>query len=552
MRNRSDRIVGAIMVALVCVFAVVAHAQRRYVETRTVSTGTATGLSAFANQLAPVSPDKVPGMCLQYDVDNKTVWGPCGSLPAGTPGQILGVGTATAWQASNGTLYAGTHVRFTKGTGTATDTAAGITESPRVHVIGVEPSLPVGNVGQVLCTTGTGSGASTSKAWCAQTTGAAYSFSTGTPAAVATSGAVGVATSLSRSDHAHAYTLPFGTSTPVAVGTSGSVGTSASVSRSDHKHKGDGNDKVSAYSGSPENYLESVVGSSNGSIDIFAGSLANKLDFTAKFGSTANTVCQGNDSRLSNAREPTAHAATHKGGGSDAIAEATTSVAGLLSASDKSKLNSTTTTPATYSIPATGSTQYLTAWIQAASGSVAGLLSTAHYNLLNGATATPTASRVPIADGSGTLNSWVTGRQASIRLRQNASQVQVVANGTWQQGASVTFTATGTKFRVHASGTASTGSSSYTARICGICVAADTGSSASTLRGPCGWMGSDIMGNVFFNTIIPGQVLLGDVNADTYFTLAAGTVTIAVRGYALGADCYYSASAMSLIIEEYN
>lgn len=47
-------------------------------------------------------------------------------------------------------------------------------------------------------------------------------------------------------------------------------------------------------------------------------------------GSTGSTACVGNDARLSDARTPTAHAASHKGGGSDAIADATGSLAGLL------------------------------------------------------------------------------------------------------------------------------------------------------------------------------------------------------------------------------
>lgn len=37
------------------------------------------------------------------------------------------------------------------------------------------------------------------------------------------------------------------------------------------------------------------------------------------FGTAANTFCQGNDSRLSNARTPSAHASTHQTGGSDAV-----------------------------------------------------------------------------------------------------------------------------------------------------------------------------------------------------------------------------------------
>jgi hypothetical protein len=41
------------------------------------------------------------------------------------------------------------------------------------------------------------------------------------------------------------------------------------------------------------------------------------------FGSGAGTVCQGNDARLSDARTPTAHAASHQHGGSDEVATAT-------------------------------------------------------------------------------------------------------------------------------------------------------------------------------------------------------------------------------------
>jgi hypothetical protein len=38
------------------------------------------------------------------------------------------------------------------------------------------------------------------------------------------------------------------------------------------------------------------------------------------FGSSANTFCQGNDSRLSDSRTPTAHKTSHSTGGSDALA----------------------------------------------------------------------------------------------------------------------------------------------------------------------------------------------------------------------------------------
>ena len=43
------------------------------------------------------------------------------------------------------------------------------------------------------------------------------------------------------------------------------------------------------------------------------------ITFAPTYGSSANTVCQGNDSRLSDTRTPTAHATSHKSGGGDAI-----------------------------------------------------------------------------------------------------------------------------------------------------------------------------------------------------------------------------------------
>lgn len=49
------------------------------------------------------------------------------------------------------------------------------------------------------------------------------------------------------------------------------------------------------------------------------------------FGSSANTFCQGNDSRLSDARTPTFHASTHQTGGADAIAPVIVTPASLSS-----------------------------------------------------------------------------------------------------------------------------------------------------------------------------------------------------------------------------
>jgi Phage tail repeat like len=55
---------------------------------------------------------------------------------------------------------------------------------------------------------------------------------------------------------------------------------------------------------------------------------------TGAFGATAGTVCQGNDSRLSDARTPTAHAASHGVGGSDALTLAISQVASLQTSLD--------------------------------------------------------------------------------------------------------------------------------------------------------------------------------------------------------------------------
>lgn len=62
-----------------------------------------------------------------------------------------------------------------------------------------------------------------------------------------------------------------------------------------------------------------VVGSSSIALTSAGGNLA----LSCTFGTGSGTVCQGNDSRLSDARTPTAHAASHKHGGSDEVATAT-------------------------------------------------------------------------------------------------------------------------------------------------------------------------------------------------------------------------------------
>ncbi len=85
------------------------------------------------------------------------------------------------------------------------------------------------------------------------------------------------------------------------------------------------------------------------------GDLSADRTLSPVYGSAVNTVCQGNDSRLSDARTPLSHASTHKGDGADAIAVATQTVAGLESAADKTKLDGiasgATNTPLTSTAP---------------------------------------------------------------------------------------------------------------------------------------------------------------------------------------------------------
>lgn len=64
------------------------------------------------------------------------------------------------------------------------------------------------------------------------------------------------------------------------------------------------------------------------------GTLAADRTLTVSFGTTATTVCVGNDARLSDARTPTAHAASHGSGGSDPITVAQSQVTGLTVALD--------------------------------------------------------------------------------------------------------------------------------------------------------------------------------------------------------------------------
>lgn len=61
------------------------------------------------------------------------------------------------------------------------------------------------------------------------------------------------------------------------------------------------------------------VNAASGRISVALDAATNEIDIDAVTGTTATTVCAGNDARLSDARTPTAHAASHQAGGGDAM-----------------------------------------------------------------------------------------------------------------------------------------------------------------------------------------------------------------------------------------
>lgn len=77
---------------------------------------------------------------------------------------------------------------------------------------------------------------------------------------------------------------------------------------------------------------------SGAGITITTNPTTDTIVFTPAFGSVAGTVCQGNDTRLSDQRSPSAHAGTHKLSGPDSIR-----IDELAAPTDNTTLNATTT-----------------------------------------------------------------------------------------------------------------------------------------------------------------------------------------------------------------
>jgi len=311
--------------------------------------------------------------------------------------------------------------------------------------------------------------------------------------------------------------------------------------------------KVKAYSSSEEQYLSGAVTSTNGSIGIAqtgTGTSA-KVNIYANFGTSASTVCVGNDSRLSNARTPTAHASTHKGGGSDAIDVATQSVNGLMSAADKLKLDSTSSTPTASYIPVANGRGKLTAWIDAATQSIPGTMSAADKTKLDSTSATPTAGYIPVADGSGKLNGWVDGRQVNTETITSGSAYFTTFATGWFSGPTVTFTSGGTRFNVIAQATV-TADTAYS-NLCALAIVADTGTSASTIRGTSSIGILKGSYNGFVNSTAFGNVIVySTITTVANFTLSTGQVTVGANMYQDQASpCRVPSGSLKVYVDVY-
>lgn len=150
--------------------------------------------------------------------------------------------------------------------------------------------------------------------------------------------------------------------------------------------------KVTA-SDTTTSYLNSkLAAGTNVSLTVQSPGLNETLQISGPaYGSTGGTVCQGNDSRLSDARTPTAHATVHKNGGGDEVA---------------------TTTAAANAIPKAGSGGKLAAgWID----------DTAHGNL-----------------GGGSLHSAATNSSNGFMSSNDRQIIDNVLGTVWESGLAIT------------------------------------------------------------------------------------------------------------------
>lgn len=105
--------------------------------------------------------------------------------------------------------------------------------------------------------------------------------------------------------NSHGTHVSYSTTAPVMDGTA-SVGSASTVARSDHRHPVDTSRAPSEHTHVASTDITGTLPIANGGTGATSASAA-RTALGVAYGTAAGTVCQGNDSRLSDARTPTSH-----------------------------------------------------------------------------------------------------------------------------------------------------------------------------------------------------------------------------------------------------
>jgi hypothetical protein len=161
----------------------------------------------------------------------------------------------------------------------------------------------------------TSAGQVTSGSWMASAVGVSYGGTGATTAADArTNLGLAIGTDVAAASHTHAAgAIASGTIDTARLG-SGTASASTYL-RGDQTWAA-----ISTYT------LPAATVSSLGGVIVGAGLGVSSGTVSVQYGTTSGTACQGSDSRLSDARVPTAHASSHASGGSDAISIAASQI----------------------------------------------------------------------------------------------------------------------------------------------------------------------------------------------------------------------------------